>query len=113
MSRHKIVESTYSQHHAKVLQQKLNASEFYSEYGDKFVQIHLQSWLVWDGHFGRISISKLQNELFHKLHFIYLASHLANPTEREFQRLEIEKTISQKVIETKATEFVASINFRH
>lgn len=111
MTRHKIVESKDSQLLTRDWQNKVHISEACSEYRGKFMKKLMQFSYMWDGHLGQISIIKHRIELLSSSNPVYSAAYRAGHTVREFLRLEIEKMLSQNVIERAQTEWTASINF--
>lgn len=67
---------------------------------------------MWDDHFGRISVAKPRIEILHKsIHTVHYAPYRAGPITRDFKKVEIEKSWSQKIIEPAQTEWAASFVF--
>lgn len=65
-----------------------------------------------DEHLGRISVVRQHIELFdEKKQPAQLAAQRPGPTSREFEKLEIEKKLSQKILESAQTKWAPSIVF--
>lgn len=98
MSRHNVVESSNSRHLTMEWQQEVKVYEYYSAYRDKVLQMILQLSFIWDELFGRTSTAKNRIGLIPNSSLIHSAPYKAGTIAWEFQLVEIEKILSQKVI---------------
>lgn len=103
MTRHKIVESKDFLRPTLNWQEEVIIPESDSEYPSRFIDNLTQISFMWNGYHGRIR-NKHRIELLPISNPDHTIPDGAGPTVRVFRRLEIEKILSQNVIEPALTE---------
>lgn len=107
---HQVLEFKDSQRLVKKLKNEVDTSDVYSEYCCKLIyKLKLVSFMR-DGYLGQNSIVNHNKKLPLNLSPVRSASYGAGPIGRKFQWLEIEKILSENVIEPAQTELAAPIN---
>ena len=109
--RHEIAEQAKQEHTEADWKDVVDIGEDSKKYKQKLISMLEKHSAMWDGHLGHIHATKHRIELTPGAKPVYQQPYRASPTQREHERKEIEKMLTEGVIEPSTSEWAAPVVF--